>query len=247
MVDYLGYRKKIGIVVPSTNTTCQPECEQLRVPGVTNHIARITIVERPLTSDQAFVEHVQAMRDGIRGAVDQVMTCQPDHLIMGVALEAFWGGVAQADALQSELMQRAGVGVSMGSTATVAALRKLGAKSIAVLTPHQPRGDAMVQSYLEEDGFTVRRLIGLRCRSPLKIAHTTEAEMITALRELDGDDVDVIVQVGTNLPMAALAAQAERWFGKPVLAINVVTYWDALRRLGIDDRIAGYGSLLENY
>jgi len=71
--------------------------------------------------------------------------------------------------------------------------------------------------------------------------------MITALRELDGDDVDVIVQVGTNLPMAALAAQAERWFGKPVLAINVVTYWDALRRLGIDDRIAGYGSLLENY
>ncbi len=247
MVDYLGYRKKIGIVVPSTNTICQPECELLRVPGVTNHIARITIVERPLTSDQAFIEHVQAMRDGIGDALDQVMTCQPDHLIMGVALEAFWGGVAQADTLQSELMKRAGVGVSMGSTATVAALRKLGAKSIAVLTPHQPRGDAMVQSYLEEDGFTVRRLIGLKCPSPLRIAHTTEAAMIAALRKLDGDDVDAIVQVGTNLPMLALAADAERWFGKPVLAINAVTYWDALRRLGIDDRITGYGSLLENY
>ena len=85
MVDYLGYRKKIGIVVPSTNTTCQPECELLRPAGVTNHVARITIVERPLTSDQAFLEHVKAMREGIRGAIDQVMTCQPDHLIMGVA------------------------------------------------------------------------------------------------------------------------------------------------------------------
>ena len=246
-MDYLGYRKKIGIGVPSTNTTCQPECELLRPAGVTNHVARITIVERPLTSDQAFLEHVKAMREGIRGAIDQVMTCQPDHLIMGVALEAFWGGIAQADALQSELMQRAGVGVSMGSTATVAALRKLGAKTIAILTPHQPRGDAMVQGYFEEDGFTVKRLIGLKCSSPMRIAHTTEAELIGALRQLDGDDIDAIVQVGTNLPAAKLAAEAERWFGKPVLAINTVTYWDALRRCGIDDRITGYGSILEKF
>lgn len=247
MVDYLGYRKKIGIIVPSTNTSCQPECESLRPAGVTNHVARITIAERPLTTDQAFIEHVQAMRDGIRGAIDQIMTCRPDHLIMGVALEAFWGGVAQADALQSELMKRAGVGVSMGSTATVAALRKIGAKSIAVLTPHQPRGDAMVQRYLEEDGFTIQRLIGLKCQSPLAIAHTTEAQLIEALRTLDGDDIDAIVQVGTNLPMSRLAAEAERWFGKPVLAINAVTYWDALRRSGVDDRMAGCGLILERY
>ena len=88
----------------------------------------------------------------------------------------------------------------------------------------------MVQGYFEEDGFTVKRLIGLKCSSPMRIAHTTEAELIGALRQLDGDDIDAIVQVGTNLPAAKLAAEAERWFGKPVLAINTVTYWDALRR-----------------
>lgn len=141
MTDQLGYRARIGIVVPSTNTSCQPECERLRPPGVTNQTARISIQERPLTSEQAFMEHVQAMRDGMRGAIDQIMTCQPTHLIMGVALEAFWGGVRAADELQAELAARAGVGVSMGSTATVAALQRVGAKRIAVLTPHQPRGD----------------------------------------------------------------------------------------------------------
>ncbi|HEU4530580.1 MAG TPA: hypothetical protein VFR59_05310, partial [Steroidobacteraceae bacterium] len=82
MTDLLGYRKRIGIVVPSTNTSVQPESEMLRPRGVTNHIARISIKERPLTSEQAFLEHVQAMRDGMRGAIDQVMTCQPDHVIM---------------------------------------------------------------------------------------------------------------------------------------------------------------------
>ncbi len=247
MVDQLGHRGRIGIVVPSTNTSCQPESERLRPRGVTNHVGRISIKERPLTTEQAFLDHVQAMREGMRTAVDQVMTCQPTQVIMGVALEAFWGGVAAADALQAELATRAGVGVSMGSTATVAALQRFAAKRIAVLTPHQPRGDEQVRHYFTEAGFEIRRLTGLKCASPVLIAHTTAQQVIDALRALDGDDVDAIVQVGTNLGAIELCAQAERWFDKPVLAINAVTYWDALRRSGIDDRLHGHGRVLEEF
>lgn len=246
-MDQLGYRGRIALVVPSTNTTCQPESEQLRPRGVTNHVGRVSIKERPLTTEQAFMEHVQAMRDGMRTAIDQVITCQPTHVIMGVALEAFWGGVAAADALQAELAERAGVGVSMGSSATVAALRCLGAQRIAVLTPHQPRGDEQVRRYFEEAGFTIPRLTGLKCASPVLIAHTTRQQVIDALRGLDGDDIDAIVQVGTNLAAIETCAQAEVWLGKPVLAINAITYWDALRRSGIDDRIHGCGSILERF
>jgi maleate isomerase len=236
MTDQLGYRGRIAIVVPSTNTSCQPECEALRPAGVTNHTGRISIKERPLTTEQAFMEHVQAMRDGMRSAIDQVVTCQPTHVIMGVALEAFWGGVAAAAELQAELTARAGIGVSMGSTATVAALQKFGARRIAVLTPHQPRGDEQVRRYFEEAGFTIPRLIGLKCPSPVQIAHTPQAAIVEALRTLDGDDVDAIV-----------CAEAERWLHKPVLAINAVTYWDALRRSGVDDRVTGFGSVLERF
>jgi maleate isomerase len=66
---------------------------------------------------------MQMMRDGMGTAIDQIMTAGLDHLIMGIALETFWGGVAAADKLQADLTQRAGVGVTMGSTAMVAALR----------------------------------------------------------------------------------------------------------------------------
>jgi maleate isomerase len=247
MTDTIGFRKKIGIVVPSTNTVVQPECDDLRPRGITNHIARISIVERSLATEQAFMEHVAAMRDGIRSAIDQVMTCQPDHLIMGVALEAFWGGVTAADRLQAELAERAGVGVSMGSTAMNAALRAFGAKRIAVLTPHQPRGDEMVRGYFAEAGYDVVRLTGLKCGSPLMIAKTTTDELVAALLALDGPDIDAIVQVGTNLANNENAATAERWLKKPVLAINAVTYWDSLRRLGIEDRIYGFGRILEEF
>jgi maleate isomerase len=245
--DTLGFRKRIGIVVPSTNTTVQPECESLRPRGVTNHTARSTIKERPLNTEQAFFEHMAAMREGSAVAIDQIMTAGIDHLIMGVALETFWGGVAAADKLQSELMNRAGVGVSMGSTAAVAALKAFGARRIAVLTPHQPRGDEMVRLYLSEAGFDIVRLTGLKCVSPRAIAQVPAADIRVALQSLNGPDVDALLQVGTALPTVAIAAEAERWFGKPVLAINAVTYWDALRHCGIEDRISGYGRILEEF
>jgi len=245
--DTLGFRKRIGIVVPSTNTTVQPECDVLRPPGVTNHIGRSTIKERPLNTEQAFFEHMQDMREGIGTAIDQLMTAGPDHLIVGIALETFWGGVAAADKFQNELGQRAGVGISMGSTAAVAALKALGAMRIAVLTPHQPRGDEMVRVYLTEAGFQIVRLEGLKCATPRAIAQVPAADIRSALKRLDGDDVDAVLQVGTALPTVAIAAEAERWFGKPVLAINAVTYWDALRRCGIDDRVWGFGRILEEF
>lgn len=68
-----------------------------------------------------------------------------------------------------------------------------------------------------------------------------------ALRELDGDDVDAIVQVGTNLSMVQLAVAAEFFLGKPVIAINTATWWHALRAAGIDDRIEGFGQLLSEF
>ena len=247
MTDYHGHRLRVGIAVPSTNTTVQPECELLRPPGVTNHTGRVSIRQRKITTEKDFLEHVQAMRDGMGDAIDRVASAQADHVIMGVALEAFWGGVEQAAELQDGLAQRAGVGVSMGSTATVAALRAFGIEKIAVLTPHMPRGDDQVREYFLQAGFDVLRLTGLKCPSPIEIAHTTGARMRAVLRELDGDDAEAIVQVGTNLPAMDICAQAEPWLGKPVLAINAVTYWDALRRCGITDRIHGHGSILEQH
>ncbi len=39
--DALGYRKKFGVIIPSTNTIVEPDFNDMRVPGVTCHHARI--------------------------------------------------------------------------------------------------------------------------------------------------------------------------------------------------------------
>lgn len=85
----------------------------------------------------------------------------------------------------------------------------------------------------------------LRTPTPVDSAHITDDVCRRAIRELDGDDVDAIVQQGTNLSMIRLAAAAELFLGKPVIAINTATYWHALRAAGIDDKVQGFGTLME--
>ena len=77
------------------------------------------------------------------------------------------------------------------------------------------------------------------------IAEVPPSTLKVKLMELDGADVDAIVQVGTNLSMVRLAAAAELWLEKPVIAINTATYWHALRANGIADKAVGFGKLLE--
>jgi maleate isomerase len=47
--------------------------------------------------------------------------------------------------------------------------------------------------------------------------------------------------------MARLAGEAEKWLGKPVIAINTATYWYAMRANRIDDVVEGFGSLMTDH
>jgi maleate isomerase len=245
--DSLGWRRTFGVLVPSTNTAVQPEFDEMRPAGVTNHISRIRIPNMPLASSADFDRLIGLILAAQDEAVESVMSCEPDHVVLGISAETFWNGLQASRDLKAHLAKLTGRPVTMGSEACVAALELFGAKTIAVLTPYHPVGDDNVVRFFGESGYAVKRIKGLACASPVKIAHVSEDELAAALRELDGDDVDLIVQVGTNLAMARLAAHAERWLRKPVIAINTAIYWHALRTSGIDDRVRGFGSLLERH
>jgi maleate isomerase len=248
MTDSLGWRRKFGVIAPSTNTSVQPEFDRMRPPGVTNHFSRIVIPNISIRSDADFERLMDHIRATIMDAVDSVMSAECDYLVMGMSAETFWDGLDGSIALQNRIEARAGVKIAMGSDACRAALAAYGnVKRIAVLTPYMPVGDRQVVRFFSDCGFEVVRIKGLQCPSPVAIAHVSERSLRDAVIELDGPDVDAIVQVGTNLAMARVAAIAEFWLGKPVVAINTATYWWALRQNGITDRVEGFGALLERF
>uniref|UniRef100_UPI0025CEB017 hypothetical protein n=1 Tax=Nocardioides sp. TaxID=35761 RepID=UPI0025CEB017 len=85
------------------------------------------------------------------------------------------------------------------------------------------------------------------CPTAVGIARVPEETLRAAILEVDGEEVDAIVQVGTNLSMVGLADQMEQVLGKPVIAINAATWWMALRDNGVTDQLQGHGSLLRDH
>jgi maleate isomerase len=248
MVDSLGYRMKFGVIAPSTNTSVQPEFDSMRPVGVTNHFSRITIPDDPVHSDADFDQLIANIRLTMMDAIDSVMSCSPGHLVMGMSAETFWDGKQGSIDLQRRVEERAGVKVTMGSDACQAALSQYPkVKRLAVVTPYMPVGDNQVRRFFADCGYDVVALKGLKCAGPMLIAHESEQTLRDTIIELNGPNVDAIVQVGTNLAMARLAGIAEFWLDKPVLAINTATYWHALRKNGIPDKVQGFGSLLAKH
>ena len=246
--DILGYRRLFGAIGPSTNTVVQPDFDDMRPAGVTNHYSRIFTPNAKALDDASAMAATQVIAGNVIDAVRSVMTCEPDYLVMGMSAITFFGGAKGADEFQKSIEKESGVGVSIGSHSCAAALKACGGvKRISFFSPYYPISNAEVRQYFTDMGYEVKKDIPLRASSWTGIAQIPPQTVVETIRALDGPDVDAIVQVGTNLSCIRIAAAAERWLGKPVIAINTATYWHALRANGIDDRIAGFGALLEHH
>jgi len=250
MVDVFGWRMKFGIVTPSTNTVLQPQMDALRPPGVTNHISRMHISNAGLHSAEDFARMLSEVNSALESAVDIVMTCEPGHLILGISGESVWGGgMSAVEGIRSRIKERIGaIGLTLPADALAAALRAYGIKkSIALITPYHPSAHDNVAALFEDLGYALVRATHMAQAKPTEIAQTPEKDLRQAVIDLNGPDVEAIVQLGANLPMSQVAVEAERWLEKPVLAINTVTYWQALRSCGIADRAYGCGRLMAEF
>ncbi|GIW11265.1 MAG: igiC protein [Dehalococcoidia bacterium] len=247
MPDVLGYRAKFGVLGPSTNTVVEPEFYMMSPPGVTCHYGRIYIRDQRLGNDEQFEHLLVQIREAIEQTVREVMTCEPDYLVMGMSAETFWGGKEGNEEFTRKIERWSERKVSTGADACRRALELFGVRRIGVITPYQPVGDAQVRRFFNECGYDIVALEGLKCPSAVAIAHVTEDRLRQAILEVNKPDTEAIVQVGTNLSMVRLADEAERWLKKPVIAINAATFWHALRANGIMDQLRGFGTLLREY
>ena len=198
-------------------------------------------------NDKEIVDLVEAIGATLYEAVDRCSTSQPDYLIMGMSALMFWDGRDASEKRMRALSDHCSLNVSAGSFACEAALNLFNVKKIAIISPYFPISDKNVTLFFQDCGFEVVRFRGLKCGSPVAIAEVQEDILRTHVAEMDGDDVDAFVQVGTNLSMCDLCLKLEVEYGKPFIAINSATYWHALRAMKINDQFDGHGPLFLNH
>ncbi len=247
MTNAVGPRAVFGVIVPSTNTVVEHDYWRVGVPGVAFRAGSMHIPNPVMGDDADFEALLGQIRASIDTAVRDVLTAEPDRMVMGMSAETFWGGVEGNAAFEARLRERTGLPVTTGASSCRQALEALGVRRIAVFSPYQPIADKEVGRFFTEAGFDVAAITGLRCPTAMDIARVGEEQILEVVEQLDGPDVEALVQVGTNLSFVTQADALEARLGKPVIAINAATLWHALRSHGFEDQVDGAGSLLRDY
>jgi maleate isomerase len=156
------------------------------------------------------------------------------------------GGLAGSRRFEERLKTSVGVPVTTAAAAAAKALRHYDVKRIGILSPHPAMLDDHYTRFFAEAGYEVVELHRLDCPTTLSIAMVDEATIRRALHHLGDPGAEAIVQVGTDLAMMRLADEAERWLGKPVLAVNAVVLRHALRACKIPDPLFHSGAILRD-
>ncbi len=233
MPNRFGPRGVFAILVPLQNANMQPEYERMRPAGVSNQVYRFDISDH------------DRVRDSVLDAVPGTRGCRPDTIICGNSLEMrHWSRELQHE-YRGQLAERAGgVPVVTATDACEAALRTLGAKRIAVLSPMSEEYSKSVRGYYESLGFDAPYATWLKVAESIDIINVTVEQILAAFREIDHDDVDTFLHVGGALGMVDMIEDLEASLGRPVVSVNAATYWYALRRHGVADPMPGFGQLL---
>lgn len=251
--DVRSHRMKLGVLLPATNTSVEHELWRLIfdnrdvLDGVGLHTTPVA-TPRPVLATEADLEaYKRQFVSGLGIAIDQAGLAEPDMLMMGMSLEHILHGLPAIRELMAEATSRARLPWATWHDAAARALRTVGARRIGLLTPFDRLGNENAARMFEDLGFRVVSTVGFACANAVQIAQVPDAAKERAIVELLAtrtNRLDAVVQCGTNMSFVDVAERLEPCLGLPLLGINAVTFWHALRERGIDAPLARGGSLL---
>ena len=130
------------------------------------------------------------------------------------------------------------------TSAAKTALDTLGVRRISILTPYIVETSAAVADYFSGQGFDIANLDCFGIEDDRDMARINLDTIFEAGCKAMAADADALFMSCTALPSAEVAGRIEAATGKPVVTSNQAGVWLALRTVGIDDEIPGYGRLL---
>ncbi len=256
--DALGYRLKLGLLVPATNTSMEHELWRLLIAnretpgldGIALQTSRVVTPRPTLRTESDLLQYRQQFLDGLRAATDAAVLANPHALIMGMSLEHILEGINPIRSAQASIESYSGIWWSTWHDAAPAALSRIGARRIGLLSPFDRVRNRNAARMFEELGFEVVASVGFACASADHIAHLPDWAKERAILELlatPENRLDAVVQCGTNMSLAHIAERLEPRIGIPILGINATTFWYALREIGITGSLLGGGRLLREH
>ncbi len=232
------WRAKIGYILLATEQTIPDDVYRLRPRGVGVHFARVaipdSITNQTLAALAPQLGHAAAtlLPDGSLGVV--CYACTSGSLVIG------------EDRVFAELRKGApNARPTSLVTGVIRGLRALGARRLVVATPYLDEINRREARYLEAAGFEVLDIQGLNLERDSDMVRVAPSYIADFAASLDRPEAEAVFISCGALRSIEIVDELENRLGKPVVVSNQAMIWDTFRLAGIDDRIEGYGSLLQ--
>jgi maleate isomerase len=256
--DVRSYKRKFGLLIPATNTSMEHELWSIifnnqgtdRLDGVGIHTVNIQTPKTNIQTADELAVYKNQILYGIHAAIEQAALAQPEYLILGMSLEHILKGIEPIRSFMNSIETRYRYSWATWHEAVDAALKKYKVKRIGLISPFDKSGNQNALSMFEDLGYEVVASFGFACANALHIAHvpdTAKEEAIMKHLATPENRLDAIVQCGTNMSMLNITENLENRIGIPILGINAVTFWYALRENGFQNRLVKAGRLLKEF
>jgi maleate isomerase len=227
------------LLVPSSNTTVEPEFYRALPPDVTLHVARLQLTQIATDSIANMVSDIEAQSRALASA-------DVDVIVLGAAAPSFLKGLGYDREMAQKIEAASGRRATTTSTALVEALHHLGVSRVVLGAAYDDKVNAIAKSFLEVNGFNVLAAHGLGLVDNLVVGRLDASSAYDLACKIDRPDAEAIVLACTNWKTMEVIERLERELGKPVLSTTQVSIWAALRAIGRIEGVPGYGHLLRD-
>jgi maleate isomerase len=241
--------RRIGLIVPSSNTTMETELPELfrRRERVAPERFSFHSARMPMT--EVTPEALAAMdREAARCAAD-LADAACDVMAYACVVAIMVAGPGAHRRAEQRLSHTASpdgsVRVVTSAGALAEGIRRLGVTRVAVIAPYLPPLTQQVVDYLGDLGIHVVDRISLGVADNRAVGRLDPLALLDLLPKLELCRAEALVlSACVQMPSLPVIAAAEELTGLPVLSAATATAFQLLETLGLDPMIEGAGTLL---
>lgn len=236
----IGWRSRLGFLVPPGNPTVEAEMMELAPTGVSVHFTRMT-ASGPAGTHAGQEERNLQQIESIDSCVALLSMVRPDVIMMAHTATSYTLGREREQQLVERIRQTSGTNFATAFSSVVEAFQWLNVKRVAYATPYSAETTLQGKKHIEGYGFEVVSFG--RLDNVHNIYEENCERAYSVARQVDVPEADAVFISGVGMPTIGALQALEDDLGKPVFSAAAAMMWNALRIAGVRAVKPGYGHL----
>ena len=239
----MDVRRRIGILVPSTNTTAEPDFNMIAPAGVSIHAQRLW------NPNEISPDSLDRMNSEAEQGAGYLATAEVEMVAYVCTGGSFFRGPEYDEDMVRRIEEASGVPAVATARAAADALRSLGANRISIVTPYPDWERAAMRTYYEALGFELLSLDGDESAyqaGARGICDPSPESVLDFAVAHCRPEAEALFCACTAWRSVEVVDELERRLSRPVVTANQATIWACFKKLGISGHRPGFGSLMES-